>query len=600
MAATAVTELDGVIKNSVRAAPVTEIPGSLTGMVSIPGNPGFPVVLSQDGLVTVVNTSKGAVVAPLLDLRPEITALLKAQPSKSKFLDERGLLGLAFHPEYAVDRSPYNGLFVVMYTVIANPALYPPQYRDLFRQAVPTPDHATVVALFSIRGGVVGNILAWPCPEFNHNGGGLAFGPDGCLWIGVGDGGGGGDKHGPLLNPADSDSYLGNAQNLSSPQGKLLRIRVLPDGSYQIPEDNPMFLTDALPGGGFGSRTSYRPALPEIAHWGFRNPWRMFFDGPDLYVADVGQDRFESIKLVQGLGHNYLWRAYEGFEVFNATVKDYIATEPGEQILPIIAYGREMGIATVGAGIYRGSHVPLLYGKLLIADYSGRVMIGSNVNDEWTISTLMKLEQRIHSLAFDQAGEAYLLTYNSESKQGQVLRLDSTPYLTDEDITGIGLQAVAGANYVLSSLRRDNGNPTTVRMHVAVIRRGDAEARLIASMEDAWAGSADIAKRKAYTAYAFSSNQNALTTRTIQALSQPTGAGLAPLFQIGNSNPEGGIIQFPGGIPLYKNGVLVGGIGVSGDGVDEDEVVAKAGATRYLAPKNIQADTVAGLPYLNK
>jgi uncharacterized protein GlcG (DUF336 family)/glucose/arabinose dehydrogenase len=550
-------------------------------------------VLLQDGVIFRYDKATGQSVGTLLDLRPEISALMQAKPKQSKFADERGLLGFAFHPDYDDTNSHYYRTCVVMYTVIDNPRLY-----TAHMPSIANPDHMTVIAEYrvsahnqAVNGGV---IIAFPCPQFNHNGGGLTFGPDDCLWIGVGDGGGGGDQHGPLLDPSDPDSYLGNAQNLSSPQGKLLRIRLGPNGTYRIPDDNPQ-----LPG-----------ALPEIAHWGFRNPWRMFFDGLDLYVADVGQNRFESVKLVQGLGHNYLWRGYEGFEIFNRAVVQYIDQQPAMQMLPIVAYGREMGIAVVGAGIYRGTEIPDLYGKLLIADYSGHVMVATN-EISWSLSTVVKLEQRIHSLAFDTMGTPYLLTYNSETKLGQVLKLGpatGSSTLTDADILTIGNQAVAAADRTTSLLRRDQGQATTTRMHIAIIRKGEEAARLIASMDDAWAGSADIAQRKAYTAYAFSSNQNALTTRTIQALSQATEAHVSttgtittaaiPLFQLGNSNPEGGIIQFPGGIPLYKNGVLVGAIGVSGDAVDQDEAVARAGAVGYEAPTTIRADTVAQLPYL--
>jgi uncharacterized protein GlcG (DUF336 family) len=129
-------------------------------------------------------------------------------------------------------------------------------------------------------------------------------------------------------------------------------------------------------------------------------------------------------------------------------------------------------------------------------------------------------------------------------------------------------------------------------MHIVVVDRG---GRLVGqrSMADAWVGSISIAKSKAFTALCFSSNENALTTRTIGALTQPGG----PLWNIGNSNRQDGLIEFPGGVPLYHNGELVGGIGVSGDGVDQDERVAVAGSKGYEAPKAIRADTVAGAPY---
>jgi uncharacterized protein GlcG (DUF336 family) len=129
-------------------------------------------------------------------------------------------------------------------------------------------------------------------------------------------------------------------------------------------------------------------------------------------------------------------------------------------------------------------------------------------------------------------------------------------------------------------------------MHIVVVDRG---GRVVGqrSMADAWVGSISIAKSKAYTALCFSSNENALTTRTIGALTQPGG----PLWNIGNSNRQDGLIEFPGGMPLYRNGELVGGIGVSGDGVEQDENVAEAGAKGFEAPKSIRADTVAGAPY---
>lgn len=171
--------------------------------------------------------------------------------------------------------------------------------------------------------------------------------------------------------------------------------------------------------------------------------------------------------------------------------------------------------------------------------------------------------------------------------------------LTDADVEMILDQAVAAASQQPSLVRVNAaGEKQTTRMHIIVLNRG---TRTIGrrSMDDAWHGSLSIATMKAYTAIAFSSDQNALTTRTIGALSQPGG----PLWQIGNSNRgflQPGLIEFPGGVPLYKNGVLVGGIGVSGDGVDEDEAVALAGAVGFEAPEAIRVDKVTGgtVPYV--
>ncbi len=165
-----------------------------------------------------------------------------------------------------------------------------------------------------------------------------------------------------------------------------------------------------------------------------------------------------------------------------------------------------------------------------------------------------------------------------------------------DEITKILDQAEQAAKKEESLLRVNaEGKKQPTRMHIVVVDRG---GRVVGqrSMADAWVGSIAIARSKAYTAVAFSSNENALTTRTLGPLTQPGG----PLWNIGNSNrAEGGIIEFPGGMPLYHNGELVGAIGVSGDGVEQDEHVADAGAKGFEAPKAIRVDTVTnnGVPY---
>lgn len=170
------------------------------------------------------------------------------------------------------------------------------------------------------------------------------------------------------------------------------------------------------------------------------------------------------------------------------------------------------------------------------------------------------------------------------------------PSLSSDEITKILDQAEQAAKKEESLLRvNGEGKKQATRMHIIVV---DRDGRQVGqrSMADAWVGSIAIARSKAFTAVAFSSNENALTTRTLGPLTQPGG----PLWNIGNSNRQDGIIEFPGGMPLYRNGELVGGIGVSGDGVDQDERVAAAGAVGYEAPKGIRVDTVTnnGVPYI--
>jgi uncharacterized protein GlcG (DUF336 family) len=178
--------------------------------------------------------------------------------------------------------------------------------------------------------------------------------------------------------------------------------------------------------------------------------------------------------------------------------------------------------------------------------------------------------------------------------------------LTPAEIEQILSQGVGQANKE-TSLFRPGG---TTRMHIAIV---DRTGRMLGfrSMDDAWEGSKDIAIAKARTAAFFSSNQNALTSRTIGVLSQahfPTAMDLAgPLWGIGNSNQQGttgdsstrnGLITFPGGVPIYKNGALIGGVGVSGDGVDQDEAVAIKAGAGFDAPTAIRINTVIpALPY---
>ena len=160
----------------------------------------------------------------------------------------------------------------------------------------------------------------------------------------------------------------------------------------------------------------------------------------------------------------------------------------------------------------------------------------------------------------------------------------AAPGLTQSDLDVIVAQAVATANATSSAFRL-SPSPQPTKMQIAIVDRSGKLLQLF-SMPDAWVGSVDIAIAKARTAAFFSSDQNALTSRVIGSVSQPGG----PLWGIGNSNQVGisgsqefrnGIITFPGGVPLYKNGALVGGVGVSGDGVDQDESVAFGGAAGF-------------------
>ncbi|GAA1499556.1 PQQ-dependent sugar dehydrogenase [Streptomyces synnematoformans] len=243
---------------------------------------------------------------PVLDISDETTAT-----------GERGLLGIAFDPDFQhfyISFTDREGTSTVDEFAVADGALDPGSRRTVLTQEQ---------------------------PYANHNGGQIAFGPDGMLYIGLGDGGAGGDPH-------------DNGQNLGTLLGKLLRIDPAGDDPYAIPEDNP-FADDAR-------------ARGEIWAYGLRNPWRFSFDAEtgDLWIGDVGQNRVEEIDRAPGGspgGENYGWGRMEGSEVFDGE-------EPANHVPPVHEYGRGgLGCSVTGGFVYRGTALPELAGQYLFSDY---------------------------------------------------------------------------------------------------------------------------------------------------------------------------------------------------------------------------------------
>jgi glucose/arabinose dehydrogenase len=239
---------------------------------------------------------------------------------------ERGLLGLAFHPEFAENRLAY-----VNFT---------------------GPDGATVIEEFQVDNDGTFRlesrrvILTIDQPAPNHNGGMIAFGPDGYLWIGMGDGGAADDK---FDNGQRSDTLL----------AAMLRIAVgTGDGSlYSVPQDNPF--ADGVGG------------APEVWATGLRNPWRFSFDGDTLWIADVGQGAREEVDAVNasGVGLNFGWPIMEGSSCFQATDCDRSGL-----VLPVTEYGRDVGCSITGGYVYRGAAIPALVGHYFFADYCSGIL----------------------------------------------------------------------------------------------------------------------------------------------------------------------------------------------------------------------------------
>jgi glucose/arabinose dehydrogenase len=341
-----------------------------------PGLPNHLFVVDQPGQVWAVNLTTG-VKTPFLDVSARLVTLGVLGPNT---FDERGLLGLAFHPNFQ-----QNGL---LYTYTSEPNAGPPTFPTTL-PAGSAADHQNVVAewqavnpanpAMGVQAMSRRELLRVDWPQFNHDGGDLAFGPDGFLYISMGDGGGADDADGQLFIsvPEQGDRPIvghqgnGNAQKLNTPLGKILRIDVngnnSANGQYGIPADNPFIAT---PGA----------VVDEIFAFGFRNPFRMSFDTAtgDLYVGDVGQNDIEEVDLVVK-GGNYGWNAKEGTlffhingneEGFASDVDDNGRTSP-DMIDPIAQYDTHgEGHSVIGGFVYHGSRIPQLKDHYVFAEFA--------------------------------------------------------------------------------------------------------------------------------------------------------------------------------------------------------------------------------------
>ncbi|MBI3355886.1 MAG: PQQ-dependent sugar dehydrogenase [Nitrospirae bacterium] len=294
---------------------------------------------------------------------------------------EQGLLGLAFHPDYR-----RNGCFFVNYNRKSDGATVLAEYR---RGAVPTQASRDERVLMVV-----------PQPYANHNGGMVVFGPDGYLYIGRGDGGSGGDPDNRAQNPHEL-------------LGKILRIDVDHGDLYGIPSDNPF----AKEGG-----------LPEIFAFGLRNPWRFSFDAKtgELWVADVGQNKWEEIDLVIR-GGNYGWRVMEGFHCFDPAL---FCQTTGLR-LPLLEYPHEKGrCSVIGGYVYRGSQLAFIKGDYLYGDFCTgeifRYRKTGNDSDWRDPQLLLKTNRLISSFGEDESGELYVVDH-----KGGIYQLTGT--VTRED-----------------------------------------------------------------------------------------------------------------------------------------------------------------------
>lgn len=321
-------------------------------------------VVEQQGIIWVID---GGVTmeTPFLDIRERV----------NDRANEQGLLGLAFHPNYAA-----NGTFFVNYSGSGGETVIS-RFQALQDRNLGDPGSEFI-------------LLTITQPFGNHNGGSLIFGPDGFLYIGTGDGGSANDPQ-------------GNGQSLDTLLGKILRIDVDTGEPYSTPEDNP-FAT------GNGSA--------EIWAYGMRNPWRMSFDRltGDLYIGDVGQNQWEEIDFQEAGspgGLNFGWNLREGMHPF--------ASDQTQGLMdPIAEYGRGGGCSVTGGFVVRSPSLPAWNGVYLFGDYCSGTVWGllRKPAGEWEMERLFETGLPISSFGENYLGEIFLVSHS-----GEILRLDALP-----------------------------------------------------------------------------------------------------------------------------------------------------------------------------
>jgi glucose/arabinose dehydrogenase len=322
--------------------------------ITAPGHPGRLFVIDQVGRFVSLElaTRRQSVV---LNLSGRLVPLGTTGPGS---FDERGFLGAAFHPGFA-----RNGL---LYTYTSEPVAGAPTFPTTLPAGV-APDHQNVVAEWRVGADLVVDpasrreLMRVDWPQFNHNGGDITFGPDGLLYIPMGDGGGADDE--------EVGHGKSNAQNPSNPLGDILRIDVNARDSankqYGVPAGN---VFAGMPG-----------LIGEIYAWGFRNPWRLSFDRTTgkLYTGDVGQNDIEEVDVVVN-GGNYGWPFKEGTLFFNpngtnvgtASRRPFRDVPPGLQE-PVAQYDtHHEGHSVIGGFVYHGKKIPKLRGKYVFAEWS--------------------------------------------------------------------------------------------------------------------------------------------------------------------------------------------------------------------------------------
>ncbi len=349
--------------------PRGKVEAGLTSLRQIPGTPDAFLVLHQKGVIwRVEKTATGEVRTTFAEFPAEVFS--ERGPN--------GMLDVTFHPKFRENRKYYL-FYQVFEDGKVTSIIVEKQFSEDFKSDTGKPPR---------------RILKIASVAEDHSGGCLQFGPDGFLYIVMGD-------TGPHNDPN------GHAQNLDLLLGKVLRIDVEHEDAgmaYAIPADNP-----------FRGQPGVRP---EIWAYGFRNPWRFCFDRltGDLWLADVGQDRVEEVDLVRR-GENYGWNVFEGFEPFS----NQFRKEGRAFTKPVFAYRRKYGNSITGGHVYRGDKTSTFYGVYIFADYTSKRIFGLSQEGGVfkTVRQIGTMPQRIVSFSEDEAGNLYGVGF-----EGMIYKID--------------------------------------------------------------------------------------------------------------------------------------------------------------------------------
>ncbi len=557
-------------------------------------------LVEQTGKIRIIKNN-ALLATPFLDVSARLVAL-------SASYDERGLLGLAFHPGFSDSSSPG---FRKFYTYTSEPVAGAADFTVPKTGAF---DHQSVVAEWQVSAGnpdvadpaTRREVLRIDEPQSNHNGGKLAFRPgENYLYISLGDGGAAndvGDGHTPTI---------GNAQDLSNVLGKILRIDPLdPDltsgsadpvsanGKYRVPASNPFIASGS--------------AVHEIYAYGLRNPFRFSFDAPtgEFIVGDVGQNSIEEVDLVEP-GKNYGWNKKEGsflFDPSDGTVTPDPSPDPA-LINPTLEYSHEDGSAVIGGVVERGPSIPALSGRYVFGDFSegshGRLFYGeleTNLIEELGIDDPTSgFDLFLKGFGRDASGELYVLADSSVGPSGtggvvyKLAPIPASPAIlnlstrlkveTGENVLigGFIITGSASQQVVLRGLGpslADNGVPLAELLSDPTIELHDSTGALIAS-NDNWGQSADanaiaalgLAPNDALESALLAQLAPGSYTTILRGTNSGTGIGLVELYATGSS-PANPVNISTRGLVQTGDDVLIGGFIIGGS--DTRQVIIRA------------------------